>query len=53
IQRLIREAETKAEEILSGNRNILDRLAEALLKDEVLDREDIDRIVAASKGSES
>jgi len=53
IQRLIREAETKAEEIISGNRNILDRLAEALLKDEVLDREDIDRIVAASKGSEN
>jgi len=51
IQRLIGEAEKKAEDILSTNRNILDNLAEALLKDEVLDKKDVDRIVAESKSS--
>jgi cell division protease FtsH len=45
IQKIINEAESKAEEILSSKKDILDNLAEALLKEEVLDREDVDRII--------
>jgi cell division protease FtsH len=51
IQKIIREAESKAEEILSSKKEILDNLAEALLKEEVLDREDVDRIVRESSDS--
>lgn len=49
IQRLINEAEAKSVEILSGNRLVLDRIAEALIKDEVLGREDIERIIKEAK----
>ncbi len=45
IRRLIIEAETKADEILAAKRKVLDRLAETLIKEEVLDREDVDRII--------
>lgn len=45
IHRLIIEAEVKADEILKSKRDILDKLAEALIKEEVLDREDVDRII--------
>ncbi len=48
IQRIIIEAESKAEDILSKKKSTLDSIAEALLKDEVLDREDIERIVKGS-----
>ena len=46
IQRLLQEAESKALGILSKNRNVLDPLAEALLKEEILDKAQIDRIIA-------
>lgn len=49
IRRLIVEAESKAEEVLSDNRAALDRLAEELMKEEVLDREDIERIIKGTK----
>jgi cell division protease FtsH len=49
IQKLIIEAETTAEEVLRKNRKTLDRLAEALLEKEVLDRKEIDRIIKDSK----
>jgi cell division protease FtsH len=49
IRRLIVEAETKAEEILRVKRKVLDNLAEALIKDEVLDKEDIDRVIKESE----
>ena len=49
IRRLIVEAETKAEEILRVKRKVLDNLAEALIKDEVLDKDDIDRIIKESE----
>jgi len=39
------ESESKAEEILRNKRNVLDRMAEELIKEEVLDREDVDRII--------
>jgi len=49
IQRLIKEAEARAEEVLRKNRRVLDRLAEGLLKEEVLDREEIEKIVREAK----
>jgi cell division protease FtsH len=45
IRRLIVEAETRADEILRNKRKVLDNLAEALLKEEVLDKDDVDRII--------
>jgi cell division protease FtsH len=45
IRRLIMEAEAKAEEILGTKRKVLDGLADALIKNEVLDREDIENII--------
>jgi ATP-dependent Zn protease len=35
---------------LKARRKVLDNLAEALIKDEVLDREDVDRIIKESEG---
>lgn len=49
IQRLITDAESKAEEILANNRKTLDNLAEALIKEEFLERTDIERIIKDSK----
>jgi len=51
IQRLIAEAEKTADEVLKKNRTVLDKLAEGLLKEEVLDREDIERIIKEAKGT--
>jgi cell division protease FtsH len=53
IQRLIKEAEARAEEVLRKNRRVLDRLAEGLLKEEVLDREEIEKIVREAKEKET
>jgi cell division protease FtsH len=50
IRKLIVEAESNAEEILRVRKKVLDNLAEALIKDEVLDREDVDRIIRESEG---
>ncbi|OGW38677.1 MAG: cell division protein FtsH [Nitrospirae bacterium RBG_13_39_12] len=49
IQKLIIEAENRAEEILKNNRVALENLAEALIKDEVLERADVERIIKESK----
>lgn len=49
IRELITRAEAKAEEILTANRHILDNLADALMKDEVLERDDIARIIRESQ----
>ena len=49
IQRIILEAESKAEGILNANKTVLVDLAEALLKEEVLDKEDVDRIIKESR----
>jgi len=49
IQKLIIEAESKATEILSGRRGTLDALAEALIKDEILERADVERIIQGSQ----
>jgi cell division protease FtsH len=45
IRELISGAEKQAEEVLTGNRQTLVLLADALIKEEVLEREDIERII--------
>ena len=49
IQKLIIDAESRATEILAGNRHALDALAEALIKEEMLERADVERIIQGSK----
>jgi cell division protease FtsH len=49
IQKLIIDAESRAEEILRAKRKVLDRLAETLIKEEILDRDDVERIIKASE----
>jgi cell division protease FtsH len=51
IQRMINEAEARATEILKGKRHALDALAEALIKDEMLERADVERILKESEAS--
>jgi cell division protease FtsH len=48
IRKLLTDAELKAEEILINNKHILDNLAEALIKEEVLERDDVERIIKES-----
>ena len=45
VKRLIDEAYARATIILSGNRELLDRIAATLLERETIDREDLDRLV--------
>jgi cell division protease FtsH len=45
VKRLVDEAYARATEILSQNRELLDRIADALLERETIDREDLDRLV--------
>ncbi len=45
IQKIIIDAESKATEILTNKRQTLDALAEALIRDEMLDRVDVERII--------
>lgn len=49
IRNLIVEAESKADELLNNNRSTLESLAQALLKDETLNREDVERIIKESE----
>ncbi len=49
IQKLINEAEEKAKGILIKNRHVLDCLASALLKEEVLEKDDIENIIRNAK----
>ncbi|MEZ4441112.1 MAG: ATP-dependent zinc metalloprotease FtsH [Polyangiaceae bacterium] len=42
---LVRQGEEQARELLSGHRELLDQMSEALLERETLDREEIDAIV--------
>src|SRR5215204_1946346 len=44
VKRLIDEAYARASSILSENRELLDRIAQALLDRETIDREDLDRL---------
>jgi cell division protease FtsH len=45
IRKFIVEAEAKAEDILTKNRHVLDKLARELIKQEVLDRGEIEQII--------
>jgi cell division protease FtsH len=49
VQTLVRDGEVTARQLLSQNREVLDRMAEALLERETLDAEEIDAIVAGSQ----
>jgi cell division protease FtsH len=51
IHKLMVEAESRAEKILADNRKSLDVLAEALIKEEVLERDDIEKIIKESKSA--
>lgn len=53
IQKLLNEAESRAKEILLKNRKVLDSLAEALIKEEILDKTDIEKIIMESKQKET
>jgi cell division protease FtsH len=49
IQMMIIDAESRATEILAGKRHTLDALAESLMKEEMLERADVERIILGSK----
>ncbi len=49
IQKLLNVAESRAKEILLKNRKVLDSLAEALIKEEILDKADIEKIITEAK----
>jgi cell division protease FtsH len=49
IQKMIIDAESRATEILAGKRHTLDALAEALIKEEMLERADVERIIQGTK----
>jgi cell division protease FtsH len=49
IQKMIIDAESRATEILTVKRHTLDALAEALIKEETLERADVERIIQDSK----
>jgi cell division protease FtsH len=49
IQKIMVDAESKATEILQGKRHTLDALAKALLKEEILERTDVERIIQSTK----
>jgi len=53
IQKLLNVAESRAKEILLKNRKVLDALAEALIKEEILDKADIEKIITESKQKEA
>ena len=46
----MQEAEARALDILTKNRLVLEALAEALIKEEVLDKAEIERIIAETRG---
>ena len=53
VQKLLREADERAESLLKGNRDKLDLLVEALLQREELQKEEIDELLATGKLSDN
>jgi cell division protease FtsH len=49
IQKLVNEADAKAKEILTSHRHVLDRLAGELIREEVLEKKAIEKIIGESK----
>src|SRR6516165_6454884 len=52
VQRLLREADQRAYELLEGHRDDLDRLVEALLQKEELHKEEIEEILGKRPAAE-
>ncbi len=52
VQRILSEAEARAYELIERNRDDLDKLATALLQQEELDRDDVNRLLRKSPQSE-
>jgi len=52
VQRLLREADERAFQLLENNRDKLDRLVEALLQKEELLKEEIDGLLGEKQGEE-
>jgi cell division protease FtsH len=50
IRTIVREGEERAERVLTEHRDLLDRLAEALLEHETLDAAEIDRVLGLDEG---
>lgn len=53
IQKLIIDAEKKAIDILENNRAVLDGLAEALIREEIIEKDDIERIIKSYRQAEA
>ncbi|MBM3316782.1 MAG: ATP-dependent zinc metalloprotease FtsH [Candidatus Eisenbacteria bacterium] len=51
VNRIVTTAYTRAREILEDNRETLDRLAQALLEREILDREEVGKIIAGGSAA--
>jgi cell division protease FtsH len=49
VQRITREMEAQAESVLRSNRQSLDKIADALLEQETLDNEEVDRLLGLSE----
>ncbi len=49
IQKMIGKAEDKAEEVIGANRDLLEALAEALIREEVMDRAAVDKVIKEAK----
>ena len=45
IEKIVKQGEARAEKLVAGHRDALDKLATALLEEEVLDRERVDGIL--------
>jgi cell division protease FtsH len=53
IQKLVNEADKKASEILTANRHVLDALAEALVREEILEKAEIEKIINEARVKDS
>lgn len=53
IRKFMVDAEAKADKVLRNNRHTLDRLAEALIREEVLDKKAVELIISESKKEEA
>lgn len=53
IQKLIRDAESRAESILKEKREFLDKLAETLMREESLEKKDIEKILGSPEDSQT
>jgi cell division protease FtsH len=50
IEKIVKEGARRAEKVISENLNLLEKLAEALLEEEVLDNKRVEQILASAGG---